>query len=132
MWINLITDSFPAVALGLEKGEADTMSRPPRNSKEGIFAGGLGFDTIWQGLMITAVTVAAYFIGHFMEHGVFEIAESPDGITMAFLTLSMAEMFHSINMRSRRQSVFRIKNQNKFLFGAMVASSESMIKNKLS
>lgn len=122
LWINLITDSFPAVALGLEKGEADTMSRPPRNSKEGIFAGGLGFDTIWQGLMITAVTVAAYFIGHFMEHGVFEIAESPDGITMAFLTLSMAEMFHSINMRSRRQSVFRIKNQNKFLFGAMVAS----------
>jgi Ca2+-transporting ATPase len=122
LWINLITDSFPAVALGLEKGEADTMNRPPRNSKEGIFSGGLGFDTIWQGILITAVTVAAYFIGHFMENGVFEIAESPDGITMAFLTLSMAEMFHSINMRSRRQSIFCIKSHNLFLYGAMIVS----------
>lgn len=122
LWINLITDSFPAVALGLEKGEADTMNRPPRNSKEGIFSGGLGFDTIWQGILITVVTIAAYFIGHFMENGVFEIADSPDGITMAFLTLSMAEMFHSINMRSRRQSIFCIKNHNIFLYGAMIAS----------
>lgn len=122
LWINLITDAFPAVALGMEKGEADTMKRPPRNSKEGIFARGLGFDAIWQGIMITVVTVAAYFIGHFMETGVFEIAESPAGITMAFLTLSMAEMFHSINMRSRRQSIFRIKHQNKYLYGAMAAS----------
>lgn len=122
LWINLITDSFPAVALGLEKGEADTMKRLPRNSKEGIFSGGLGIDTIWQGAMITAVTIAAYFIGHYMETGVFEIAESPDGITMAFLTLSMAEMFHSVNMRSRRQSIFKIDNHNLFLYGAMIAS----------
>ncbi len=122
LWINLITDTFPAVALGMEKGEADTMNQPPRNSKEGIFARGLGFDAVWQGIMITAVTIAAYFIGHYMEAGVFEIAESPDGITMAFLTLSMAEMFHSLNMRSRRQSIFKIRKQNVFLLGAMAAS----------
>lgn len=122
LWINLITDTFPAVALGMEKGESDTMNRPPRHSKEGIFSRGLGFDTIWQGILITVVTVAAYFIGHYIETGVFEIAESPDGITMAFLTLSMAEMFHSINMRSRRQSIFQIKHHNKFLYGAMAAS----------
>ena len=54
-WINLITDSFPAIALGMEKGEADTMKRPPRDSKEGIFARGLGFDVVWQGVMVTVL-----------------------------------------------------------------------------
>lgn len=122
LWINLITDTFPAVALGMEKEEADSMNRPPRNSREGIFARGLGFDVVWQGIMVAAVTVIAYFTGHYMEAGVLEIAESPDGMTMAFLTLSMAEMFHSLNMRSRRQSIFRIKHHNKYLYGAMVAS----------
>lgn len=122
LWINLITDTFPAVALGMEKEESDTMNRPPRDSREGIFARGLGTDVIWQGIMITTVTVLAYFIGHYMEAGVFEIAESPDGMTMAFLTLSMSEMFHSVNMRSRRHSVFQIKHHNKFLYGAMIAS----------
>ncbi len=122
LWINLITDTFPAVALGMEKEEADTMNRPPRNSKEGVFARGLGFDVLWQGFMVAGVTVLAYFIGHFMEAGVFEIAESPHGMTMAFLTLSMAEMFHSLNMRSRRQSIFRIKQRNNYLFGAIAAS----------
>src|SRR5699024_4616654 len=64
LWINLITDSFPAIALGLEKGEGDVMNHPPRDSKEGIFAGGLGFDVIWQGVMVTILTLSAYFIGH--------------------------------------------------------------------
>lgn len=122
LWINLITDSFPAIALGMEKGEADTMKRPPRDSKEGIFARGLGFDVVWQGVMVTVLTVAAYFIGHYMEAGVFEIAESADGMTMAFLTLSMAEMFHSLNMRSRRNSLFKMGHHNKYLFAAMIAS----------
>ena len=122
LWINLITDSFPAVALGTEEEETNTMNHPPRDSKEGIFARGLGFDCLWQGALVTAVTIAAYFIGHHMEAGVWEITESPDGMTMAFLTISMAEMFHSLNMRSRRNSIFQMKHHNKFLFGAMVAS----------
>jgi len=122
LWINLITDSFPAIALGMEAEEDDTMSNPPRKSNEGIFAGGLGVDVIWQGTMVTAVTLAAYFVGHYMEAGIWEITNSPDGMTMAFLTLSMAEMFHSLNMRSRRQSIFLMKKRNKFLFMAMAAS----------
>jgi len=122
LWINLITDSFPAIALGMEKGEADTMKRPPRDSKEGIFARGLGFDVVWQGVMVTVLTVAAYFIGHYMESGVFEIANSADGMTMAFLTLSMSEMFHSLNMRSRRNSLFKMGHHNKYLYTAMLAS----------
>ncbi|KNZ40407.1 cation-translocating P-type ATPase [Acetobacterium bakii] len=122
LWINLITDSFPAIALGLEKEEANSMKQPPREAKEGIFSRGLGFDVIWQGVMVTVVTITAYFVGHFMEAGVWEIAESADGITMAFLTLSMAEMFHSLNMRSRRQSIFRMQHQNHALYLAMLAS----------
>ncbi len=122
LWINLMTDTFPALALGMEKGEPDLMRKPPRNSREGIFAGGMGFDVAYQGIFVTIITMAAYFIGHFMEAGVWEIAESADGMTMAFLTMSMAEIFHSFNMRSQRKSVFALKGHNRYLWGAMIIS----------
>lgn len=122
LWINLITDCFPALALGTEKGEADLMKRPPRPSTDGIFAGGLGIEVAYQGVLVTLVTLAAYFIGHFMEAGVWEITNSPDGMTMAFLTMSMAEIFHSYNMRSQHGSIFTLKHHNFFLLGAMVIS----------
>ncbi|MEG0614828.1 MAG: cation-translocating P-type ATPase, partial [Oscillospiraceae bacterium] len=123
LWINLITDCFPALALGMEKGEPDIMSRKPRSSTDGIFAGGLGADVAYQGILVTLLTIGAYFIGHFMEAGVWEIApSSPDGMTMAFLTMSMAEIVHSFNMRSQRNSIFTLKGQNKFLWAAMIGS----------
>lgn len=122
LWVNLITDCFPALALGMEKEEHNIMNRPPRNAKEGIFAGGMGFDVIAQGIIITIITLTAYFIGHYVESGRFEITTSADGITMAFLSLSMAEIFHSFNMRSRRESIFRLKRQNIFIWGAMILS----------
>ena len=101
LWINLITDTLPAVALGMEGAEKNVMNRPPRNRKESIFADGLGFDIAFQGLVIAAVTVFSFFAGHRMESGTWMIGESPAGMTMAFLTLSMIEIFHSFNMRSR-------------------------------
>lgn len=116
LWINLITDSLPALALGLEIGEKDAMRRKPRRSNEGVFSGGLGTDTLYQGMLITILILTAYFLGHYMETGVFEITESKHGITMAFLTMSMCEIFHSFNMRSRVNSIFTIKNQNKWLW----------------
>lgn len=122
LWINLITDCFPALALGLEEAEPDIMKRRPRNPKDGIFANGLGVDCAYQGLLVSVVTLAAYFIGHFMESGVWEIANSPDGMTMAFLTMSMAEIFHSFNMRAQVKSVFSLHTHNVFLFGAMLLS----------
>lgn len=122
LWINLITDCFPALALGMEEAESDIMKRKPRDAKEGIFAGGVGFNVAFQGAMVTCITLAAYFVGHYMESGKWEIVNSPDGMTMAFLTLSMAEIFHSFNMRSLNKSIFHIKGQNKFLLGAMLAS----------
>lgn len=122
LWINLITDCFPALALGMEEGEADIMERAPRDAQEGIFAGGMGFHVVFQGIAVTLITLAAYFTGHYIESGVWEIVDSADGMTMAFLTLSMTEIFHSFNMRSMKHSIFTIKNQNKFLWGAMILS----------
>ena len=124
LFINLITDCFPALALGMEQSEADIMKQKPRNSKDGIFAGGLGFDIAYQGLLIAAITLASYIIGHCMEVGYFEMPQgvSDDGMTMAFLTMSMCEIFHSFNMRSQRKSVFSLHTHNKVLWGAMLGS----------
>jgi Ca2+-transporting ATPase len=122
LWINLITDCFPALALGLERGEQDIMERQPRSASEGVFAGGLGLDVALQGLVVTAITLVSYFLGHYLEAGAFEIVNSPDGMTMAFLTLSMVEIFHSFNMRSRRKSLFSLRSHNGWLWGAMALS----------
>lgn len=121
LWINLITDCFPALALGMESGEGNIMKRAPRSSKDGIFANGMGIDIAWQGIMVTVVTLAAYFCGMHMAAGTQDLIHQ-NGMTMAFLTLSMAEIFHSFNMRSRRESIFKMKNHNKFLYGAMIIS----------
>ena len=128
LFINLVTDCFPALALGMEKAEPDTMSRPPRNSKDGIFSGGLGFDVVYQGILVTAITIGAYLIGSSFEFGtdffgtLRAAGESGHGMTMAFLTMSMCEIFHSFNMRSQRKSVFTLKGQNKVLWAAMLGS----------
>ena len=122
LWINLLTDTFPALALGTEPAEPGVMERPPRPAREGIFSGGVGVDVAYQGVVVTLLTLAAYFIGHFIESGVWEITNSPDGMTMAFLTMSMAEICHSFNMRSHRGSVFALPQQNKGLWIAALAS----------
>lgn len=125
LWINLVTDCFPALALAMEKSEKNIMSRPPRNSKDGIFSGGVGFDIFYQGLFVTGLTLAAYFIGHYIEAGVWEITNSPDGMTMAFLTMSMCEIFHSLNMRSQRGSTVAMTfkgSHNMYLFGSCLMS----------
>lgn len=122
LWINLVTDCFPALALGMEKAEPDVMRRRPRDAKAGIFAGGMGFDIAYQGFFVTLLIMISYFIGHFIETGVWEITNSADGTTMAFLTMSMAEIFHSFNMRSQRGSIFTLGTHNKALIFAAVGS----------
>ena len=122
LWINLITDCFPALALGMEKPESDVMNRKPRDPKEGVFADGLGFAVFYQGALVTAITLISYFIGHWFETGTFAITDSVHGTTMAFLTLAMCEVFHSFNMRSLQSSIFTMKGQNKWLWGAGILS----------
>ena len=117
LWINLMTDSLPALALGMESGEPDTMKQPPRNTGASIFSGGVSFDIGYQGCLVALLTLAAYLIGHYMETGVWQFANDARGMTMAFLTLSMAEIAQSFNVRSRRESVFRLSRQNLWLWG---------------
>lgn len=122
LWINLVTDCFPALALGMEKAEPNIMRRKPRDAKAGIFANGMGFDVAYQGILVTILVMTSYFIGHYMETGNWAITNSADGTTMAFLTMSMAEIFHSLNMRSQRGSIFKLGSRNKMLLLAAVGS----------
>ena len=128
LWVNLVTDCFPALALGLEEAEGNVMLRRPRNSRDGVFADHMGLDCIVQGVIITLLVLASFFVGVYfdcMEHGVaFGLAAmtaenaSAEGVMMAFITLNMVEIFHCFNMRSRRLSLFQMKKQNKWLWGA--------------
>lgn len=127
LWVNLITDCFPALALGMEQAESDVMQRKPRDPKESILAHGLGWNVLWQGTAVTVITLFSYFLGHYMESGRWEIVNSADGMTMAFLTLSMAEIFHSFNMRSMDKSLFHKMGHNRFLWIAMAASLASTV-----
>ena len=122
LWINLVTDTFPALALGTEKAEPDVMKRKPRNAKAGVFADGMGIDVLYQGILVAFLVLLSYFIGYYMEMGVWGIGNSSHGTTMAFLTMSMAEIFHSFNMRSQRKSLLSLKKQNKLLWLAALGS----------
>ncbi len=133
LWINLITDCFPALALGMEKPEADVMNRKPRDSKEGIFAGGLGVAVFYQGVLVTLITLASYLIGRYIlvnsdPHAAGLVGEALDaygakvGTSMAFLTLSLCEICHAFNMRSLHGSIFKMKTQNVWLWGAAILS----------
>ena len=124
LWVNLVTDCFPALALGMEDAEGDIMKRKPRNAKDGVFAGHMGLDCVVQGLIITVLVLASFFVGVYFDMGYIHISDmiagnaDEEGVMMAFITLNMVEIFHCFNMRSRRQSVFTMKKQNAWLWGA--------------
>ena len=129
LWINLITDSFPALALGTEEAEGDVMQRKPRKASDGVFANHMGIDCFVQGFVIGLLTLAAFMIGFQFEAGTFNVVANLDnalalqeGTTMAFVTLSMTELFHTLNMRSRRNSLFskNMRKQNWLVWGAML------------
>lgn len=126
LWINLITDTFPAIALGMEKAENNVMNRAPRKKNEGIFAGGLGINVVVHGIYLTIITLAAYFVGLAMEHvpvhEMLTTEHGEQGMTMAFLALSMAEIFHAYNNRNAHQSIFTMHSHNKILWASMIGS----------
>ncbi|MBE5734886.1 MAG: calcium-translocating P-type ATPase, PMCA-type [Clostridiales bacterium] len=109
LWINLVTDSFPALALGCEKADKDIMDYPPRKSGSSLFAGNTGKDIIIQGLMQTILTMLSYCIGHYVM-GNHEI-----GVTMAFITLALIQLFHSYNTKSNHSLFSRNPLDNKLL-----------------
>ena len=118
LWINLVTDAFPALALGVEKAESDVMSKKPRRAKASFFDDGMGINVVFQGIVIGGLTLLAYYIGEFVYH------EHSLGMTMAFATLSFTELFHSFNVRSMDKSLFTIGVfSNKTLTWAILGSA---------
>ena len=101
LWINLVTDSLPAIAVGMEAVEPDIMEKKPRPKNEGIFANGLGLNVIIQGIMFAAITLAGFCIGKTV------MGSLEAGQTMAFMILSLSQVVHAFNMRSNR-SLFKI------------------------
>lgn len=116
LWVNLVTDGLPALALGMEPVEKDVMQHPPRPKNEGVFARGLGLASALQGLMIGALTLIAYFIGSRLGNSI------PLGETMAFATLALSQLVHAFNVRSSH-SLFRVGwFRNKYMLGAFAGS----------
>lgn len=123
LWINLVTDTFPALCLGMEEEEHDLMKQRPRPENESLFAGGLSFNIAYQGILISLITLASYFLGVVAETGKLQIVDSIYGTSMAFLTMSMAETFHSFNVRSLRKSLLKMKKHNLYLIASMIFST---------
>lgn len=117
LWINLVTDTFPALALGVEEAEKDIMSRKPSKSDSNIFAGGLGINILYQGLIEGIITLAVYYIG-IRLYSTTDIA-----ITMSFATLGLIQLVHSFNVRSGQKSAFSMSPvSNKYLLLALAVS----------
>ncbi len=107
LWVNLVTDSFPALSLGTEKAEKDVMKLPPRKNNSSLFAGQMGKDIIIQGIMQTALVMLSYLLGQYViTDGVEHHAEP---MTMAFISLCFIQLFHAFNLRSQRNSVLNSK-----------------------
>lgn len=124
LWINMVTDSAPGLALGMEKAEGDVMTRKPRNSNESLFADGVGLSIVVEGLFMGLLIILSYFIGEFIEAGTINLSlTSLDGMSMAFLTANFVEIFHAIRMRSQRESLFKLKNRNWWLIGAFALTT---------
>lgn len=116
LWINLVTDTLPALALGLEKADKDLMKHKPRKASESVFANGIGVGIIYQGILEAALTLIAYYYGH--THFSEAVA-----VTMAFATLGLIQLTHAFNVRSTTKSLFTIGIfSNKYLNGAALLS----------
>ena len=122
LWINMVTDSTPGLALGMEKAEGNLMKRKPRNSNEGVFSDGAGSSMIIHGVIMASIVLLSFFIGQYIELGHYGVFESVDGMTMAFLTANLVEMFYAICMRTQKGSIFKMKTRNKWLLGSFMLS----------
>ena len=116
LWINMVTDSMPGLALGMEKAEGDLMNREPRPSDESLFARGAGLNMGLQGVFMGLLILASYFVGQFVENGHIGLFPCDAGVTMAFLTTNFVEIFRAFCMRSINGSIFTMKSRNKWLW----------------
>lgn len=118
LWVNLVTDTLPALSLGVDPGDPNVMEEKPRNPKHSLFAGGSGVSLIFNGILIGALTLAAFVIGARVYTGttslfpIFPENISEDALThaqtMAFVVLSVSQLIHSLNMRHPHKSIFQV------------------------
>ncbi len=121
LWINLVTDTFPALALGVEEGEADMMQQKPRSSSASVFAEGVGTNILYQGVFQALLTLSAYYIG-------ISYYSPQTAVTMAFATLGLIQLAHAFNVRSIKHSIFKLGLlTNKYLLGATFLSAILMV-----
>lgn len=109
LWVNLVTDSLPALALGMEPAEKDIMNYPPRKTGKSMFSGKIGRDILIQGVIQTGLVMLAYCIGSYVMEGAHQALDHKEGMTMAFITLSFIQLFHAYNMRSQTHTIFNKK-----------------------
>jgi len=119
LWVNLVTDSLPALSLGVEATEHDVMKLPPRKAKSSLFAGNMGKDILIQGIMQTALVMLSYCLGNYvLSEGVENHAVAE---TMAFVSLCIIQLFHAYNLRSQRNSLFAGNPfGNKYINGSFI------------
>ncbi|WP_390408078.1 cation-translocating P-type ATPase [Lacticaseibacillus jixiensis] len=108
LWINLVTDTFPAIALGVEPTEPGIMKQKPRGRKSNFFSGGVGQAVIWQGLLEGLLTLGVYYIGITWPVHTASAAMHADALTMAYATLGLIQLFHAFNVKSIHQSLFTV------------------------
>lgn len=126
LWINLITDSLPAIALGMDPGNPDVMKEKPRPAKESFFANGAGRHVLLGGFLIGILTITAYFLGYYEKgYSPFD-KQVPEDIvdyarTMAFMVLVVCQLLYSLALRNEQKSIFKIGIfSNKYLVGAIL------------
>ncbi|MDF2521119.1 MAG: ATPase [Clostridia bacterium] len=126
LWINLITDTLPAIALGIDPGDKDVMKKKPRDPKESFFAHGAGVRAVVGGVLIGTLTLAAFYFG-LREYGYSLGAQNiPENVltyarTMAFVVLATSQLFYSLTMRNPSKSILQVGLlSNKYLVGAII------------
>ncbi len=108
LWINMVTDCIPGLALGMEKAEDGIMKRKPRSSKESLFANGVGIDVGLHAVLMGILVLVAFFVGQYMELGHMGLFKSVDGMSMAFITMNFIEISYALCMRSRTKSILSL------------------------
>ncbi len=120
LWVNLVTDSLMAIAIGLEPKEADIMKEKPRDSKKSFFSDGLGIKIAWQGIMLGLLSFSAFVIGYYIHEGDRNV-KLLNASTMTFMVLAISQLFHAFNIKSETKSIVKTKF-NKYLLYAFIIS----------
>ncbi len=127
LWINLVTDTFPAIALGVEKGEKNIMQRKPRGSKSNFLSNGVGSSIIYQGILEGLITLGVYWLAIKFPVHTTSAQIHADALTMAYATLGVLQLFHAFNSKSIHGSIFTKETFNNKYFNLAILVSAILL-----